>query len=261
MTPLVDLQDVTVVRDGFTILHNLSLQIGEGQHTAILGPNGSGKSTLIRVLAHEIYPYAGKGWARIAGQERWAVQDLRKVLGMVSPDIAEKSLGSPTALEMTVSGIIGTLGLVAGYEIAPTMRRSAMEALERMEAAHLAGRAYDTLSTGEARRVLIARALALGPKGLILDEPSSGLDMRSSVELVATLGRLSRSGTTLILVTHHLEEVLPEIKQVALLKEGRLVACGGREELMTPPQIAELYDVSPEHAAARLSLARGRSWV
>ena len=104
MAPLVELQNVTVVRDGFTILHDLSLQIDEGQHTAILGPNGSGKTTLIRVLAHEIYPYAGKGWARIAGNERWAVQDLRKVLGMVSPDIAERSLGSPTVSEMAVSG-------------------------------------------------------------------------------------------------------------------------------------------------------------
>lgn len=259
MTPLVDLQDVTVVRDGFTILHDLSLQVGEGQHTAILGPNGSGKSTLIRVLAHEIYPYAGKGHSRIAGQDRWAVQDLRKVLGMVSPDIAQKSLGNPTVLEMAVSGLLGTFGVISQYEIPTEMWDLAHEALVQMEVDHLAHREFQTLSTGESRRVLISRALALKPKGLVLDEPTSGLDLKSSTAFLKTLGNVMNDGTTLILVTHHIEEVLPQIKQVAMLSEGRLFDCGRRDDLMTPAKIADLYDISPDEASAslRVALARG----
>ncbi|MBC8064882.1 MAG: ATP-binding cassette domain-containing protein [Chlorobia bacterium] len=258
MTPLVDLQNVTVVRDGFTILHNLSLQIDEGQHTAILGPNGSGKSTLIRVLAHEIYPFAGRGSARIAGKERWAVQELRKVLGMVSPDISEKLLGNPTVLDIAVSGLLGTFGVVSGYEVTSEMWNLALESLANLEVDHLAHRSFETLSTGESRRVLIARALALRPQGLVLDEPTSGLDMKSSTAFLKTLGDLMKRGTTLILVTHHVEEVLPQIQQVAMLSKGRLIECGERAKLMTPAKIADLYDIPIESASASLQLAQER---
>ncbi len=258
MTPLVDLQNVTVVRDGNPILRNLTLQIGQGQHTAILGPNGSGKSTLLRVLSHELYPYAGQGSAMIDGQQRWEVQALRKVLGMVSADVSEKSLGNPTALEMAVSGILGTFGVVAGYSVSASMKEAAWEALALMEAAHLADRSFVTLSTGEARRVLIARALSVKPKGLVLDEPTSGLDMKSLGDLTVTLGNLTKSGTTLILVTHHIEEVLPEILQVAMMKKGGLVALGDRQDLMTPARIADLYQVPQEYAASRLARAKER---
>lgn len=258
MTPLVDLQNVTVVRDGTTILHDLSLRIDEGQHTAILGPNGSGKSTLIRVLAHELYPYAGKGFARIAGQDQWAVQELRKVLGMVSSDIADRSVGKPSVLDMVVSGLLGTYGVTSGYSISSEMWDSAHEVLHLLEVHHLANREFQTLSTGESRRVLIARALALKPKGLVLDEPTSGLDMKSSNAFLKTLGKLMTMGTTLILVTHHIEEVLPQIQQVAMLNEGRLVACGDRDHLMTPSKIADLYGISREQASASLQLAEER---
>lgn len=258
MIPLVDLHDVTIVRDGFTILHDLSFQVDEGQHTAILGPNGSGKSTLIRVLAHELYPYAGKGWARIAGQERWAVQDLRKVLGMVSPDIADKTLGKPTVLEMAVSGLLGTFGVISGYDVTAKMWDTALDSLKQLEVDHLVDREFQTLSTGESRRVLIARALAVRPKGLVLDEPTSGLDMKSSTAFLKTLGNVMKSGTTLILVTHHIEEVLPQIQQVAMLSEGRLVECGERNQMMTPTKIATLYDISTQEAEASLKVAQTR---
>lgn len=259
MTPLVDLQSVTVMRDGNPILRNLTLQIGQGQHTAILGPNGSGKSTLVRVLAHEIYPYAGMGHARILGEERWSVKELRRVLGMVSMDVSQHSLGNPTAIQMAVSGLLGTYGVVGGYNVSPEMWESAQAALDQMEIGHLAKRTFASLSTGEQKRALIARALANHPRGLVLDEPTSGLDMRASAEFLEVLGRLADHGTTLILVTHHIEEVLPQIQQVAMLKGGELAAVGSREAMMTPNRIADLYDVPLQLATAQLNLARERS--
>lgn len=258
MTPLVDLQNVTVVKDGATILRNFSLRIDEGQHTAILGPNGSGKSTLIRVLAHELYPYAGKGKALINGQERWSVQELRKILGMVSSDVGEKMLGTPTSLEMAVSGLIGTYGVVAGYEVSAEMWSLASGLLDQLGVGHLSSRSFETLSTGEARRVLIARALTLSPMGLVLDEPTSGLDMRASADFFKMLDYLTSLGSTLILVTHHPEELVRSINQIVMVKDGQVFDSGHRDDVLIPARVADLYDVPLSLATQRLNLLKDR---
>ncbi len=256
MIPLVDLQGVSVVRDGKAILDNVSLQINPGQHTAILGPNGSGKSTLIRLLAHEIYPVGGRGHALIDGKERWSVQELRQVLGMVSPDVGLKSLGDPTVEEMAVSGLLGTLGVIHGYSVSYQMWEQAYDALRQVEVEHLQGRTFGSLSTGEQRRTLIARALAAKPKGLILDEPTSGLDMKATALFLELLEKLMNGGVTTIVVTHHLEEVTPKIEQVVMIKEGRILGRGLRDQMLDPNKIADIYDVPKNVAAARLNYAQ-----
>jgi iron complex transport system ATP-binding protein len=212
-------------------------------------------------LAHELYPYAGKGKALIGGQEWWSVQELRKVLGMVSPDIAEKTLGNPTCLEMAVSGLLGTYGVVAGYEVTDEMWGVALKLLHQLGVGHLSERRFETLSTGEARRVLIARALTLNPTGLVLDEPTSGLDMKASADFYETLENLTSVGSTLILVTHHIEEIVRSINQVVMIKGGQVFDFGPRNEVLVPEKIAALYDVSIHAAAQRLSLLNDRCLV
>ena len=237
---LLELDRVSVVREGRTILHELSLSVGDGEHTAILGPNGCGKSTLIRLLTREIHAYAGGGRYRVLGRERWTQSELRKVLGVVSAEPREPLLGDPTGLELAISGLLGTYGVLAQYEVTPEMIEHAETALGKVEALHLASQTLETMSAGEARRCWIARALAPGPQALVLDEPTTGLDFVARARFVETIRSLA-DRTTLILVTHHLEEVVPEIGRVVLMREGRIVADGPRETTFTRERIAQAF--------------------
>lgn len=252
MPALFELDNVSVVRDGNRILSEVSLRIDEGQHTAILGPNGSGKSTLVRLLTREIYPYAGIGAVRVWGQERWITRDLRKLLGLVSPTPGEKILGEPTVLDMAVSGLLGTFGVLWGYEVTDAMQAHARAALEHVHLAHMAHRRFETLSAGESRRTLIARALVSEPKGLLLDEPTTSLDISSAREFRGIMRQVAQRGTTLILVTHHLEEIIPEISQVVLLKAGRIFAQGPRERVLTVPNLAAVFEMNEEELLEEL---------
>jgi iron complex transport system ATP-binding protein len=237
---LIELEDVTVVRDGRRVLDSINLRIEQGEHVAILGPNGCGKSTLIKAFCREIYPHAGHGKVEIDGRNRWLVSELRTILGVVSEEPREPLLGSPTGLEMVLSGLIGTYGVTVQHEITPEMWEQAQQALVRVEASHLGGQAVETMSTGERRRVFIARALVCNPKALVLDEPTTGLDMKASNDFQSTARRLAQDGTALILVTHHLDEIIPEIDRIVMLKSGRIFADGGRE-LLNRGILADLF--------------------
>ncbi len=240
MTPLIELDGASVVRDGRTILHGLSLTVEEGSHVAILGPNGCGKSTLIRLLAREIHAHGGLGSYRVSGRERWAQAELRTVLGVVSAEPREPLLGDPSGLDLAVSGLLGTYGVLVQHRVAPEMLARGRAALAQVGAAHLEAQTLATMSAGEARRCWIARALAPGPRGLVLDEPTTGLDFVARSRFLETVRSLMAT-TTVVLVTHHLEEVVPEIGRVLLLREGRIVADGPRGEVMTREKIAGAF--------------------
>jgi iron complex transport system ATP-binding protein len=233
---------VSIVRDGRTILDRISLRIEEGEHVAILGPNGCGKSTLIKTLTREIYPFAGRGSVKIWGQDRWIIRDLRTLLGVVSPAAGEQVLGEPSVMDMAVSGLLGTYGVLFGYEVTPEMLDTAREALAFVQADHLADRRFETLSSGETRRVLIARALVSQPKGLVLDEPTTSLDLKASHHFRVTMRRIAQAGTSLVLVTHHLDEIVPEIDRVIMLSDGRVLADGPTQEVMTAANLSRLFD-------------------
>ncbi|HTV84565.1 MAG TPA: ATP-binding cassette domain-containing protein [Dyella sp.] len=235
--PLLEIDQASVMRGDSLILDRLSLRLGEGQHTAILGPNGSGKSTLIRLIARQLYPLArldGLPVIRVFGRDRWSVSELRSLIGIVSPAL-QVDYTSDAPLEVfdaVVSGFFSARGLGLDHHLTPAMRERALEALAQMEASALVGRQMASLSTGEARRVLIARALVHGPRALLLDEPCAGLDPASRRRFLESLRRLARSGTTLLLVTHHVEEILPEIDHVLLLREGRIVQEGDKQSVL-----------------------------
>jgi iron complex transport system ATP-binding protein len=244
--PLLEIHQASVLRGERLILDHLSLRLAVGQHTAILGANGSGKSTLIRLISRQLYPLAREDGApviRVFGRDRWSVAELRSLIGIVSPAV-QLDYTSDTPLEVfdaVVSGFFAARGLGLDHEVTPTMRERALEALEQVGATPLIGREMASLSTGEARRVLIARALVHRPRALLLDEPCAGLDPASRRQFLESLRQLARLGTTLLLVTHHVEEILPEIDHVLLLREGKLLQEGSKAQVLTDAALTTAF--------------------
>ncbi|QNK03727.1 ABC transporter ATP-binding protein [Dyella telluris] len=244
--PLLDIDDASVMRGDRLILDSFSLRIDAGQHTAILGANGAGKSTLVRLITRELYPLArrdGRASMHVFGRERWHVSDLRGLLGIVSPSLQHDCTTDATleVAEAVLSSFFAAQRLGLNHHVTAAMRERADEALEQAGATHLLGRTMASLSTGEARRVLIARALVHRPRALLLDEPCAGLDMASRRRFLENLRGLARHGTTLLLVTHHVEEILPEIQQVVLLRDGQLLRQGSKNDVLTGPLLSETF--------------------
>ena len=251
---VLDLRDATVVLGDTRVLDGLTLTIAAGQHTAILGPNGAGKSTLMKLLACELYPLArenGPPPVRIFGRERWDVFDLRARLGIVSADLHDRFVHgsadgagrSVRALDAVLSGFFSSRGLFAHQAITHTMREAARAALDRAGVRHLADKPLDRLSTGEARRVLIARALVHDPSALVLDEPTRGLDITARHRFLEDVRTLARDGVTILLVTHHVEEIIPEIGRVILLSNGRVAIDGLKDAVLRSAALSEAFGV------------------
>lgn len=262
---MLKIDDATVLRDGTKILRNLSLEIPEGQHTAIIGPNGSGKSTLIKLIARQIYPLAhtdGRPVISIFGRTNWDVFELRTLLGIVSPDLHSSftSAGGITGLEAVLSGHFASQGMENYNAVTREMANEALDALKELGASSLADKVMEVMSAGEARRVLIARALVHNPRALLLDEPTTGLDIAARHKFLETLRALAAQKRTLLLVTHHIEEITPEIERVVLMKDGAIFADGAKKDLLTSKNFSAVFgaevDVrgaSPGYYAADLS--------
>lgn len=252
--PLLDIHEASVLRGERLILDRLSLRLATGQHTAILGANGSGKSTLIRLIARQIYPLAredGTPTIQVFGRDRWNVVELRSLIGIVSPAVQGDYTNEDAPLEVfdaVVSGFFAARGVWVDHQVTETMRQHALEALAQVQATHLVGREMASLSTGEARRVLIARALVHKPRALLLDEPCTGLDPASRRRFLESLRQLAQHGVTLLLVTHHAEEILPEIDHVVLLREGQLLRKGSKASVLTTEALTEAFGM-PMHVA------------
>jgi iron complex transport system ATP-binding protein len=243
----LELREVNVARGDRVVLHDVNLTIRTGEHVAILGPNGCGKSTLILAMTCQIYPIVAPGMqVRIFGRERWDLTQLRKRFGVVAAGPSGELPGERTAvtsgLDAVIAGFFSASTLWPNLHVTAEMRERAVEALERMEALHLASQLVGEMSAGEKRRILIARALVHRPRQLLLDEPSNALDLAAQRELRETLRRLAREGTGLVLVTHHLGDILPEIERIILMRDGRIVGDGPRAELLTEARLSELFD-------------------
>jgi iron complex transport system ATP-binding protein len=248
--PLLELQNVNVMRGERMALGNLSLRIESGEHVCILGPNGCGKSTLIKTITRECYPLVREGsWMRICGRERWDIFELRAHLGIVTPDLLASCTTDSTGRDAVLSGFFSSTRIFPHHHPEAAQVARADAALGRLGIAHLADRAVIEMSSGEAKRTLIARALVHEPHTLLFDEPSTALDIRAQFQLRDTLRDLARhggpsgSGLAILLVTHHVSEIIPEMERVILLQEGKILADGRKEQVLTEENLRRLFAV------------------
>ncbi len=232
---LLEMKNVTVVRGGRKILDSLSLSIEQGEHVAIIGPNGSGKSSFIKTFTKEYHPLASADGLvlNIMGKGTWNVFELRKLLGIVSGDLQQTYCRQVSVLDVVLSGFFSSIGIYYNHEVTPEMEARAREVLEFLEISHLADRLMSELSSGEARRVLIGRALVHDPEALILDEPANSLDLKALHSFRESVRKIAGSGKSVILVTHNLEDIIPEINRVILIKEGKVFKDGKKQEILT----------------------------
>jgi iron complex transport system ATP-binding protein len=246
--PLIDFRNVTVQRGERIVMHDVTLAIGQGENVALLGPNGCGKSTLIKVISRELYPrLKDEPWSlEILGRERWHLFELRHHLGIVSNDWMAMCTRDYSGYEIVLSGHFGSVGVWPNHEVTPEMERKAHEVLQMLEIEHLAGRNTNEMSSGEARRILIGRALVHGPQALVLDEPSSSLDLRATHELREILRKLAGQGISIIMVTHHLPDIIPEMRRVVLFREGRVFRDGPKEEVLESGTLTSLFGLPVE---------------
>jgi iron complex transport system ATP-binding protein len=224
------------------VFDGLDLCIEQGLNTAIIGPNGSGKSTLLKLLSREIYPvYDPESRLLVYGRDRWNVEELRSRLGIVSNDLQQDYGRHALGRDVILSGYYSSIDIWPHQQFRPEELIHADELMERLGIAELADRQFGRMSTGQQRRFLLGRALVHSPEVLVLDEPTSGLDLPATFRYIETVRRLMQSGTQLILVTHHLHEIPPEVTRLVFIRSGRVVASGDKGELMTSGSVSELF--------------------
>ena len=245
--PLVEIRNATIWRGSTRVFNGLDLTIEQHERVAIVGPNGSGKTTLLKAINRELYPVAGpESVFRILGRDRWNVWELRKRVGIVSQDLQQRYTQTATALEVVVSGFhssIGVHGVLAG-RVTDDQVAAARATLVDLGVGELTNTELRKMSTGQQRRVILARALVHRPGTLILDEPTAGLDFAASFDYLDRIRKLSGSGHNIVIVTHHLNEIPPEVDRVVLLREGSIFADGRKDEVLTDQNLGEVYGVA-----------------
>jgi iron complex transport system ATP-binding protein len=247
LPPLLDFQNIRVMRGDKIALDDFTLRIQAGEHVAILGPNGCGKSTLVKTISRECYPVVRDGSSMsIMGKQLWNVFELRTQLGIVSNDAMASCTSSATGRDIVLSGFFSSTRIFPHQNVEPAHRGLADSALAELQVSHLAERPVGEMSSGEARRVLIARALVHRPRTLLFDEPSNSLDLSAHRSLRKNMSALARSGIGIVLVTHDLSDIIPEIERVVLISKGTIVADGAKGKILRSERLSALFGTELE---------------
>ena len=256
MTSVVDVRIETFTRDGVDILRELQWQVSAGEQWAVLGPNGAGKSSLLSIVAG--YEWPSRGEVSVLGEVygRCDMRALKERIGWVSSSLYSWLPERQSARQVAATGIHATIG--NWHELSPDDLIRADDALRRIGGYAFRNKRYGVLSQGEKQRVMIARALVTRPELLILDEPCAGLDPGTRERLIDDVDRLcaSKGGPTLILVSHHVEEIPTHATHALLLKDGHTLAAGPLHEVLTDALLTELYEFP-----CRIKRANGRYWL
>jgi len=240
---IIELQNITVFQESNKVFDDLSLTIDESQSTVILGPNGSGKTTLLKLLNRELYIVESQNSSiKIFDKERWNVQELRSNLGVVSPHLQNNYSNSAIGLNVALSGFYSSDGIWRHQNFDAEMLDRANEVMDLLSISSLKDRKYSSMSTGEQRKFLLARSLVNDPAVLVFDEPTSGLDISTCFQYLEIMRELMSTGKKVILVTHHVHEIPPEISRVILLKSGKVIMDGNKDEILTNSNLTNLFD-------------------
>lgn len=240
--PFLHLSHVNVARGQDVVLRDINLSVRAGEHIAILGPNGCGKSTLIKTITCECYPLAQPNTVvSIFGRERWDLTELKKRLGIVGTELPGKPTLTTTGRDAVITGFFSSSTLWPNLTVTDAMRERADEVLKLIDAENLRDKPVGHMSAGQQRRIMIGRALVASSQMLLLDEPSNALDIAAQQELRHLMRRLAQQGTGILLITHHVSDIIPEIGRILMMKDGRIVADGPRAELLTEQRLSELF--------------------
>lgn len=241
---LLDIHNATVYRDTKKIFDGFSLSVEQGQSTAIIGPNGAGKSTLLKLLSRELYPVVNDdSHVKILGMERPVLWELREKIGLVSADLQQGFVPEVSGLGVVVSGLHNSIGLFHYQDVTESQVDRGRQVLADLGIENLANRPFRQMSTGQQRRCLLGRALIHNPDHLILDEPTSGLDLNATYHYLNTIRQLLQQEKTILLATHHIHEIPPEIKRVVFIQNGEVVADGNKEEMLTDRWMSQLFEL------------------
>ncbi|HEY6640031.1 MAG TPA: ATP-binding cassette domain-containing protein [Nitrospiraceae bacterium] len=253
-SPLIEIERATVYRGDTCVFSDFSLSIQEGEHVAVLGPNGAGKSTFLKLLAGEIHPVPhDETHIRLFGEEQWNVWHVRKRLGMVSHDLQHQYLDQVTGLKVVLSGFYASIGTYGHQDFSYAQIAWADGMMAEMGVGSLKDRRFGEMSAGEQRRCLLGRALVHEPTALVLDEPTSGLDLTATFHYLDLVRSYIRKGNTLLLVTHHIHEIPPEVERVVLLKQGKILQDGDKRAVLTESNLSTLFDCP-------VALAQANGW-
>jgi len=247
MEAIVELEHVNVARGQNIVLHDVSFRVEAGEHLAILGPNGCGKSTLLKTATCELYPIAKpETRVRIMGRERWDLTQLKRKMGVVSAELPGRQTLSITGFDAILTGFFSSSTLWPNLTVTDEMRERAEEILKVIDGEKLRTKLVGEMSAGQQRKTMIGRAMAGTAtegdvKMLLLDEPSNALDLAAQRDLREMLRGLAQQGVAILLITHHIADILPEIDRIVMMREGRIVADGTKSELLTEERLGELF--------------------
>lgn len=242
---IIEFENIDVGYDEKVVLKDINLKIKSGEHFAILGANGSGKSTLMKLIQSQIHPRQTKNFKKeIFGKSRYSIFELKKELGVITNDLHnyfEKEGGYLSGFEVVLSGYYSSIGIFTHQDFTKEQIKKALEVMDFLEIIDLKDKKVSSMSTGQLRKCIVARALIHDPKAFVLDEPTVGLDIKSQINFIKMLKKLSKT-TSIILVTHHLEEIFEEIDNVALIYNKTIYKSGKKDEILTSENLSEIFD-------------------